>query len=252
MKIGLVMSGGGARGISHVGVIKGLEELGVKAQVVAGTSAGSIVGSLYAYGYSPDKILTEILALKLFRSMRPAWTWTGLLSLEALASSLSTLMPENDFAKLKIPLSVAATDIRTGAAKYFSEGELIPAVLSSCCIPALFNPIQFNGGLYVDGGLVDNLPAASIRDKCDLLIGSHCNYLNSDFDLKNMRSVVERTVLIAINVNAKLSKSQCDIVIEPPMVGSYSGMDISKARELFESGYKFVLDNFSADDFDGK
>jgi NTE family protein len=252
MKIGLVLSGGGARGISHVGVIKGLEELGVKPQVLAGTSAGSIVGSLYSYGYTPDQILAEIVALKLFRSMRPAWTWTGLLSLEALASSLSLLIPENAFEKLKIPLTVAATDIRTGAAKYFSSGELIPAVLSSCCVPAIFNPIQFNGGSYVDGGLVDNLPASSIRDQCDLLIGSHCNYLNSDFDLKNMRSVIERTVLIAINVNAKASKSLCDYVIEPPAVGAYSGMDISKAKELFESGYKFVIDNFSADDFDGK
>src|SRR5688572_19776960 len=84
MKVGLVLSGGGARGISHLGVIKGLEELGVKIEVLAGTSAGSIVGSLYSYGYSPDEIITEVIAMKLIRSMRPAWTWTGLLSLEGI------------------------------------------------------------------------------------------------------------------------------------------------------------------------
>jgi NTE family protein len=250
MRVGLVLSGGGARGISHIGVIKGLEELGVKVNVMAGTSAGSMIGSLYAYGYSPDEIITEILAAKLFRSMRPAWTWTGLLSLEALAASLNRLIPENSFSKLKIPLTVAATEIRKGRPEYFNEGELIPAVLASCCIPALFNPIQFNGGLYVDGGLMDNLPAKVIRDQCDLLIGSHCNYINNEFDVKNFRSVIERSLLIAINGNTMISKSLCDILIEPPDVGKFSGMDVGKAKDLFEAGYKFVKENFSQEDFE--
>lgn len=252
MKIGLVLSGGGARGISHIGVIKGLEEIGVKPEVIAGTSAGSIVGSLYAYGYTPDQIIAEILAARLFRSMRPAWTWTGLLSLEALASSLIKLIPENDFKALKVPMTIAATEIRRGKPDYFSTGELIPAILASCCIPAVFNPIQVNGGLYVDGGLMDNLPAKSIRDKCDLLIGSHCNYISSEFDVKNFRSVIERSLLIAINGNTMVSKSLCDILIEPPNVGSFSGMDLGRAKDLFEAGYKFVIDNFSREDFDGK
>jgi NTE family protein len=252
MKIGLVLSGGGARGISHIGVLKGLDELGVKVEVLAGTSAGSIVGSLYAYGYTPDQIITEVLATKLFRSMRPAWTWTGLLSLEALASSLVKLIPENSFDSLKIPLTIAATEIRKGRPEYFSSGDLIPAILASCCIPAVFNPIQINGGVYVDGGLMDNLPAKTIRDKCDLLIGSHCNYISSEFDLKNFRSVIERSLLIAINGNTMISKSLCDILIEPPDVGTYSGMDIGRARDLFEAGYRFVIDNFSRSDFDGK
>jgi NTE family protein len=252
MKIGLVLSGGGARGISHIGVLKGLEKLGVKVEVMAGTSAGSIVGALYSYGYTPDQIIEEVLAAKLFRSMRPAWTWTGLLSLQALGSSIQKLIPENDFSALKIPITLAATEIRKGRPEYFTQGELIPAILASCCIPAVFNPIQINGGLYVDGGLMDNLPSKAIRDKCDLLIGSHCNYINSEFDLKNFRSVIERSLLIAINGNTMISKGLCDILIEPPDVGGYSGMDVGKAKELFEAGYRFVIDNFSREDFDGK
>ncbi len=252
MRIGLVLSGGGARGISHIGVIKGLEELGVNFDVIAGASAGSIVGSLYSYGYTPDQIIDEVVSAKLFRSMRPAWTWTGLLSLEALASSILKLIPENDFSSLKIPMTIAATEIRQGRPHYFNQGELIPAIMASCCIPAVFNPIQINGNLFVDGGLMDNLPAKVIRDKCDLLIGSHCNYISNEFDVKNFRSVIERSLLIAINGNTMISKSLCDILIEPPTVGTYSGMDIAKARNLFEAGYKFVVDNFSKDDFDGK
>jgi NTE family protein len=252
MKIGLVLSGGGARGISHIGVLKGLDELGVTIQVMAGTSAGSIVGSLYAYGFSPDEIISEVLATKLFRSMRPAWTWTGLLSLEVLGSTIAKLIPENNFNALKIPMIIAATEIRKGRPEYFREGDLIPAILASCCIPAVFNPIQINGCSYVDGGLMDNLPAKSIRDQCDLLIGSHCNYINTEFDVKNFRSVIERSLLIAINGNTMISKSLCDVLIEPPDVGSFSGMDIGRAKDLFEAGYKFVIENFSREDFDGK
>jgi NTE family protein len=252
MRIGLVLSGGGARGISHVGVMKGLDELGVKIEVMAGTSAGSIVGSLYSYGYTPDQIMKEVLAAKLFRSMRPAWTWTGLLSLEALGALIKKLIPEDNFSALKIPMTIAATEIRRGKPDYFNSGELVPAIMASCCIPAVFNPIQLNGNLYVDGGLMDNLPSKSIRDKCDLLIGSHCNYISGEFDVKNFRSVIERSLLIAINGNTMMSKSLCDILIEPPDVGSFSGMDIGRAKDLFEAGYKFVIENFSREDFDGE
>jgi NTE family protein len=252
MRIGLVLSGGGARGISHIGVIKALEELGLTFNVMAGTSAGSIVGSLYAYGYKPDEILDIVLATKLFKSVRPAWTWTGLLSLEGLRDTLLTYLPENNFGSLKIPMTIAATEIIKGKAEYFHTGELIPAILASCCVPAVFNPVHFNESTYVDGGLMDNLPAGTIRDKCDLLIGSHCNYINSAFDLKNLRSVIERSLLIAINGNTTISKRLCDILIEPPDVGSFSGLDLKRAKELFETGYRFVKDNFAIEDFEKK
>jgi NTE family protein len=250
MKTGLVLSGGGARGISHIGVIKALEELGITITHLSGTSAGSIVGSLYAYGYKPDRILEIVLTTKLFRSMRPAWTWTGLLSLEGLKDALLTYLPENDFAALKLPMTIAATDIKRGKVDYLRSGELVPAILSSCCVPAVFNPIQHNKKLYVDGGLVDNLPSAAIRSDVDFLIGSHCNYISDEFDVKNFRSVIERSLLIAINGNTAISKSQCDILIEPPGVGSYSGFELGKAKDLFEKGYHFVKENFRTEDFE--
>ncbi len=148
-------------------------------------------------------------------------------------------------------MTIAATDISAGKAAYFSTGELIPAILASSCVPAVFNPIHFNGGTYVDGGLVDNLPASAIRDRCDFLIGSHCNYISGAFDVKSFRSVIERSLLIAINGNTIASKSLCDILIEPPDVGNYSGFEIKKARDLFNAGYQFVHDNFKQEDFTG-
>ena len=249
MKIGIVLSGGGARGISHIGVLKALEEFGITANCLAGTSAGSIVGSLYAYGYKPDKILEIVLATSLFKSMRPAWTLTGLLTLDGLRDVLLKYIPENSFESLRVPMTIAATDIRKGKGVYFTKGELIPAILSSCCVPAVFNPIQFQECTFVDGGIVDNLPAASIRSQCDFLIGSHCNHISEDVDVKNFRTVIERSLLIAINGNTTVSKSLCDVLIEPPDVGKVSGFDLSKAKDLFEIGYQFTKTHFKPEDF---
>ncbi|HEY9046392.1 MAG TPA: patatin-like phospholipase family protein [Ohtaekwangia sp.] len=249
MKIGIVLSGGGARGISHIGVLKALEEFGVKPTCMAGTSAGSIVGSLYSYGYTPEKILEIILATSLFKSVRPAWAWTGLFSLEGLREVLLRYMPENTYESLKLPMTIAATDIRKGKAVYFTKGELIPTILASCCVPAVFNPIHFQDRTFVDGGIVDNLPAQSIRDKCDFVIGSHCNYISEEADVKNFRNVIERSLLIAINGNTVMSKGLCDILIEPPDVGKVSGFDITKAKDLFDIGYKFTKTHFKPEDF---
>lgn len=249
MKIGLVLSGGGARGILHLGVIKALEEFNVTFNHIAGTSAGSIIGSLYSYGYSPDEILKIILSTGLLRSLKPAWALTGLLSLDGLREVLLKHMPQNDFSALKIPTVIAATEIKKGKSEYFSDGDLISAILSSCCIPAIFNPIQFNGGVYVDGGLLDNLPAKSIRSKCDFLIGSHCNHINPDFDVRNIKVILERSLLMAINVNTQLSKSVCDVFIEPPEAGKISAFEWGRAKELFDIGYNFTKRNYKPSDF---
>lgn len=247
MKIGLVLSGGGARGACHLGVIKALEEFDIKFDCIAGTSSGSLMGALYSYGYHPDEILDIIVKIKVFKSLKLAWTLKGLLSLEGLQKLLLKHIPENTFEALKIPLTVAATDIRKGQVEYFSHGELVPVLVGSCCVPAVFNPIQFNGGLYVDGGILDNLPVKAIRDQCDIIIGSHSNFITSAFDVKNLRAVVERSLLMAINGNTTISKTLCNVLIEPPEVGKFSGFDLGKAKEIFDIGYRYTKENFNID-----
>jgi len=249
MKIGIALSGGGARGIAHLGVLKALDEIGVKLSCISGTSTGAIVGALYADGVTPDAILDLIINTRFFSSLRPAWTWTGLLHMDGLRDVILKFIPGNSFESLKIPLTIAATNLRKGRAEYFSQGELIPAILASCCVPALFNPVQLLGEIYVDGGIMDNLPCKPIREKCDVLIGSHCNHISSEFDVKNFRSVIERSLLMAINGNTVVSKSLCDVLIEPPTLGNISTFEVSKARILFEIGYQFTRDNFTVEDF---
>lgn len=249
MKTGLVLSGGGARGVCHLGVVKALEELGVKFDFIAGTSAGSVVGCLYSYGFKPDEILEIIRSTSFFKSLKIAWTWTGLLSFDGLRDLLLKYIPENSFESLKIPVTLGATEIKKGKIEYFSQGELIPPILASCCVPAVFKPVQHLGGVYVDGGILDNLPVKAIHDKCDFIIGSHCNFISSEFDVKNFRSVAERSMLMAINGNTMVSKTLCNVLIEPPGVGKFSGFDLGKASEIFDIGYRYTKDNFTADQF---
>lgn len=249
MKIGLVLSGGGVRGVAHIGVIKALEEIGLKFDVLSGTSAGSIVGALYAYGYTPDQIFEFIITTKFFRSVRPAWAWTGILSVHGLRDVLLRHIPENSFEALKHPLHIAATEIREGRIHYFSQGELIPAILASCCVPAIFDPYLFNGGAYVDGGILNNLPVQPLRDQCDFVVASHCNHIGPNFDLKNIKVIIERSLLMAISGNTVASKRMCDVLIEPTDLGKISGFELSRAKELFEIGYKYTKDNFTKESF---
>ena len=248
-EIGLVLSGGGARGFAHVGVIQALEELGLQFTRISGTSAGSIVGALYANGYSPKDLFEIVKQVSILNSVRPAWTWSGLLKMDGFKELLRKNLPEK-FSQLKKPLIVAATEIRKGELMYFSEGELIPAILASCSIPAVFSPYQFNGSMYVDGGLLDNLPVNPIRNLCEFIVGSHCNSVSPSFDVSSLKVVIERSLLIAIGANTLESKNMCDVVIEPPGLDKFSAFDIGKAKEIFDLGYKFTKENFKKSNFE--
>lgn len=249
MKIGLALSGGGARGIAHIGVIKALEELDVRPDVISGTSAGSIVATLYANGMKPAEIFDVVNQLSLFKSVKIAWAWSGLLKMEGLQALLTKHIPGNTFESLKIPLTVAATEIRLGEIRYFSSGELAPAVISSCSIPGVFDPVRFNNGLYVDGGLLDNLPARPIREKCDFLIGSHCNHLTTEYNEHNLKAVIERSMLITISSNTTASRVLCDLVIEPPYMARYTVFEMNKAQEIYDAAYKYTKENFQKHHF---
>jgi NTE family protein len=248
-KIGLALSGGGARGIAHIGVIQALEESGVEFCEIAGTSAGSIVGALYAHGHSPKEIFEIIKGVSLYSSVRPAWGAGGWLKMDGLHEVLRKHLPDNDFAKLKLPFTAAATEIRKGEIHYINEGELIPAVLASCSIPGIFYPMALNGGLYVDGGILDNLPSMPLTKRCDFVIGSHCNLVSPTFDATSSRAVIERSLLMAIGAITWSSKQLCDFVIEPPGLDKYTVFDIGRSKEIFDIGYKFTKENFNKHHF---
>ncbi len=249
MRIGVALSGGGARGFAHLGVIKALEEFGLVIAEVSGTSAGSIAGAFYCYGYKPDEIVEMILSAGFYRALRPAWSWTGLLNMEGFRAVMLKYLPENSFERLKTPLTIAATDLLNGRITYFESGELIPRIIASSSIPALFNPVILDGRVYVDGGIIDNLPVRPLVGKCDFIIGSHCNPVEQRIDIKNVKEVTERSLLLAINVNSNFSKTQCNIVIEPKDLGKFTTFDLARGKEIFELGYQYVKNNYKQLDF---
>lgn len=249
MSVALVLSGGGARGIAHLGVIKALNEMGVEVGMISGTSAGAIIGALYARGLSPDNILTIISETGFFRSVRPAWRRTGLLTLDGLRDTLAKYLPVDNFSALGIPLYVAATNLSKGVTEYFSEGEIILPVVASSCVPAVFDPVIIGDSAYVDGGVLDNLPVKPVYERADFVIASHCNPIVRDFDMRNIRTVIERSLLMAISGNTTVSKTMADVLIEPPGLGRFSSFELKKAAELFSIGYTHTLSNFKPADF---
>ena len=236
--IGLVLSGGGARGIAHLGVIKALEENNINIEVITGTSAGAIIGALYTQGMSANDILKVLIDIRPLKFIQPALNIKGLLKMEVIEKFLLQYIPVNDFSALKMPLYIAATNIRTGEIEYFHEGNLISAVCASSCIPVLFNPVNYNDQLYIDGGILNNLPVEAIRDKCHIVIGVHSNPIDRDFNFKNFSSGMERALMLAITKNVYQSAQKCDYLIEPHGLEPFKVLDLSKAKEIFNIGYQ--------------
>lgn len=237
MKIGLALSGGGVRGISHLGVLKALNELGIQPDKISGSSAGAIAGAMYCQGYHPEEILKIILETNYFRFLRPAISWKGILKMESLADLFKVYLPHNDFSLLQTPLTVAATDIRKGKVIYFDEGELIKPILASSCIPGMFEPINIKNRFLVDGGVLNNLPVEPLEGTCDVVIGVNCNHLPEESNIRNMKNLIERSVIMTMNFNVYSRKSKCDYFIEAPGLGKYGVFDMKKAPELFQAGY---------------
>ena len=242
--IGITFSGGGARGIAHLGVLKVLLENGVNPEIISGTSAGAIVGALYAAGYSPDESLKIIKQTKVLSVFKPSYSWKGLLSIDKLAFILNKYLP-NTFEELDKELVVAATNIKSGKIKYFNTGELIKPILASSCVPIVFKPVIIDENHYVDGGILNNLPTEAIREKVDILIGVSSNPTGSVESLGNARAVMERSALLAISGNSNVSRTKCDVYLEPPDLTKFSGFGLSQAQDIFDYGYRYTLENIS-------
>jgi NTE family protein len=233
----------------HLGVIKAIEERGLRIDVVSGTSAGAIVGALYAYGHTPEQILKIIIETSFFKSVRPAWTWSGLLRLDGLREVLIRTMPDNSIERLKRTLIVAATDLVHGRPVYLEKGDLATAVLASSCVPGIFSPIEIEGMMLVDGGLLDNFPVQPLCSRCDFIIGSHCNAIHESFDRRSLKAIIERSLLLAVHENTARSKSLCHLLIEPPGMSRISGFELARADEMFDLGYRFAVQQLKDRDF---
>ncbi len=232
------MSGGGARGFAHFGVLKALEELGVEVHAISGTSAGSIVGAFYACGYSVEESRRLMSKTNLFKGVWPAFSWKGVFSMSRSEEIFKKLFPKDDFSATRIPLHITATNLNTGRPEVFKEGTIVKPMMASCCIPFIFDPVRINRDVYVDGGLVNNLPVEAIRDQCDIVIGVNVSPVLEEDKLGGTKKLIERISMVSLNANVAKSKLKCDLIIEPKSLRAYGTFDLKRADEIYDIGYQ--------------
>jgi len=238
MKIGLVLSGGGARGIAHLGVMKALLEFGIQFDRIAGTSAGAVAGALLAEGYAPDEILKIVESLSFRRHLRPSFTRLGLLRMDKVESLFREYLGHDRFESLGIPLHVVATDLAEGEMVVFEQGELIRPLLASCCLPGLFEPYLINKRQFVDGAVLNNMPVEVVQHKVDFVLGVHCNPFATQKPITSIKGVLERSLILAVRSKTRERIAKCNLLIEPPELSRYDVYDFRHARDLFRIGYQ--------------
>jgi NTE family protein len=241
-KIGLVLSGGGTRGFAHLGMIQALNESGIFPDVISGTSAGALVGVLYADGYTPKEILAILNSGSRLDFMRPTLPREGLLQIGGIIKILKNSLRAKTFDELKIPLYVSATDLNNGKCVYFSKGDLLDPVIASASVPVLFQPVIINNIYYVDGGVLDNLPLRPIEDKCKILIGSFVNPVGYMEKISGLINIAERTFMLSMSKEIIEKARKFEIFVAPLELRNYKFLDPEKADELFSVGYLATIE----------
>lgn len=241
MKIGLVLSGGGIRGVAHLGVLNALKESGITPSIISATSAGAIIGALYANQIAPLDALRIIKEINFLKFMRPAFRSPALLNLETAIPVFKEYIPHDSFSGLKIPLIISATNFNEGKLVYFSEGDLIRKILASCCIPGIFNPIKIEENYYIDGGILNNFPIEPLVPHCDIVIGSSCNHLENKSEFQNIKQVLERAATLVMNSDLHQKQNSVDILIEPKGIGEIGIFDLKKAEDIYSTAYEEAI-----------
>jgi len=236
--LGLVLSGGAARGFAHIGVLKALNEEGIYPDVVSGVSAGALAGVLYCDGYNADDIFSIFRDKSLMKFATITLPRDGLVGLDNLGKVLDETLHARTFEELQIPFYCNATNLNEGTAVYFNKGALIPRIMASASIPVLFKPVYMDDGTYVDGGVSDNFPFKPIQGITNHIIGVHVNPTGREEHIRGLIKIAERAFHISVNSRIKEMAANCDLFIQPEKVNRFGLLNASAGKELFELGYE--------------
>lgn len=269
LKVALVLSGGGAKGYAHLGVLRVLEKEDIKIDYIAGTSIGALVGTLYSIGYSIDEIEKVLDNLNIESFLESGADLTGLdldkketlkkysfyinfdnelnyslpkglRETEELYLVVKNLLKNHEntknFNNFPIPLRVVATNLNTGETKSFSEGDIAKILTASMAIPTIFEPVEINGALYVDGLVSRNLPVEEAYDMgADLVIASDVGTPVVKKDNYNILSVLNQMIAIQSSYITKDSKEKATVLISPD-IKNISATDTTKRKDLIDLG----------------
>ena len=241
--VGIVLSGGGARGMAHIGVFRALMEHGISPELVAGASAGATVGALYAAGYPPKAMLEFFRATDPYRFTSVAFGKPGIWDPEKVIPEFRRYFPRDDFSALKRRLSFVATDLLRGEARIFDSGPLVRPLIASSCVPMIFSPMAIDGRLYGDGGIVDNFPVNLLEGRCEVIIGVHVSPLREipASELGTSVAVLERALDVGMFNKSRADFGRCDVLILPAELTGYSMFDSKRIDEIEAAGYREAM-----------
>jgi NTE family protein len=278
-KVGLVLSGGGAKGFAHVGVLKVIEEAGLTIDYIGGTSMGSIVGALYAIGYDADTLQQLVLTsdwnrllsdniprrnlsieekpdhdryfiafpLKERKVKLPAGIISGQNIENRFAELCTHVSGIRNFSEFPIPYLCVGTDVETGEEKVFLEGYLPACMRASMAIPSVFTPMEVEGRTYVDGGVINNFPSDHVRAMgADIIIGVDVGFQpRTAGEGMNLIGVMEQTVFMAAHARMKKNRELCDIYIKPDITG-FNTSSFTSGDSLIARGEKAASEYLEA------
>jgi NTE family protein len=244
-RIGLALSGGAARGIAHVGVLRALEENNIPIDAIAGASAGALVGGSYAAGLSIEQLEKMALGFRWRHTARLSFSRLGLQSNARMEKYLRARLPVTRFEDLKIPFAAMVTDLRKGSLIVFRDkGDLPFAIRASACIPAVYTPIRDDQGrLLIDGGIVANLPISHTRDLgADLVIAVDVNADGIRFfdQPRTALGVLAYTFIAVERIVSNQERESADVLIAPK-VGHIRWDQTRRTAELIRAGYEAGL-----------
>lgn len=248
-KIGLALGAGLARGLAHIGVLRVLEEKGIKVDFISGCSMGSVVAALYACGLNLKFV--ERLAQRISRRnwMDPTFPRMGLLSGEKLERVLHTLTGRKTFADLSLPLAVVAVDLISGEKIVIKEGPVARAVRASCAIPGIFSPVKMGERLLVDGGVLQRVPASLAREMgADLVIAVGVGVDVGNYRINHIFDVLSRSLdIMSREINRSLI-GDADIIITPDVsdIGPFEFHRVEEAISRGETAARQALASLPA------
>jgi len=239
-KVALVLGGGAARGFAHIGVIRALEQEKIPIDLVVGASVGSLIGAIYACDRNSFELEWTAFDLEkdqLFDyGLLNAFTGMGAAKGEKLEAFVRSKVPVANIEELKIPFAAVATDLNRGSRVILDTGSVGRAVRASSAIPGVFQPVEHQGKLLVDGGLIDNVPVSVAREKgADIVIAVDIGQQVTNFDIADVIDVMLQSVAIMSAENARVKKREADVLIAPK-VGDVGMLDFTQKKRCMQAG----------------